>query len=66
MLVFEEVTQDSEPIKFYGYKDKFMSANEQTKMPNYALMIFDVSLDIIHYFHSHANKVFVLFLSSTM
>jgi hypothetical protein len=43
VFVFEELTQEGEPIKYYGYKDKFMSANEQTKLPNYALMIFDVS-----------------------
>ena len=43
VLVFEEITHDSEPIKYYGYKDKFMSANESSKVPNYALMIYDVS-----------------------
>jgi hypothetical protein len=43
VLVYEELTNDSEPIKYYGYRDKFMSVNEQTKIPNYALMIYDVS-----------------------
>lgn len=43
VLVFEEITHDSEPIKYYGYKDKFMSASESSKVPNYALMIYDVS-----------------------
>ena len=45
VLVYEEITHDdSEPRKFYGYKDKFMSANESSKVPNYALMIYDVSM----------------------
>lgn len=43
MLVYEELTNDSDPVKYYGYRDKFMSANEQSKIPNYAIMIYDVS-----------------------
>lgn len=43
VLVYEELTNDSDPVKYYGYRDKFMSANEQSKIPNYAIMIYDVS-----------------------
>jgi hypothetical protein len=28
VLVFEEITHDRDPIKYYGYKEKFMSAND--------------------------------------
>lgn len=43
ILVYEEITSEIEPVKYYGVRDHFMSANDDSKVPNYALMIYDVS-----------------------
>ena len=32
-----------QPTKFYGYKDRYKSADERSHVPNYAIMIYDVS-----------------------
>jgi hypothetical protein len=37
------MTNEIEPVKYYGVRDHFMSANDDSKVPNYALMIYDVS-----------------------
>jgi hypothetical protein len=66
VLVFEEITHDREPIKYYGYKEKFMSANEQSKIPNYALMIYDVSDGLPDGVCRNAGKGLDLYRSSSM
>ena len=45
-FLYEEHTAN-DPTKFYGYRDNYKSANVKTKVPNYALMIYDVSLNPI-------------------
>lgn len=66
VLVFEEITHDREPIKYYGYKEKFMSANDQSKIPNYALMIYDVSCRYSDRVCRNADKGSGLCQSSSM
>lgn len=55
VLVFEELTNDAEPAKYYGFRDKFMSQNEQSKIPNYALMIYDVSKKLVNLSETEAG-----------
>ena len=46
MLVYEEHNysdEQREPTKFYGYREAYKSKDEKTQVPNYALMIYDVS-----------------------
>ena len=45
-MVYEEQQysdEQKEPTKFYGYHDKYKSKDEKTEVPNYALLIYDVS-----------------------
>ena len=47
ILVYEEhnyADESKEPAKFYGYREKFKSRDERNQVPNYALMIYDVSI----------------------
>ena len=46
ILVYEEQQypdEQREPTKFYGYRDRYKSKDERSEVPNYALLIYDVS-----------------------
>ena len=44
IFLYEEQTAVGDPTKFYGYRDNYKSSDAKTKVPNYALMIYDVSV----------------------
>ena len=47
VLVYEEKHSypTDQPTKFYGYRDKYKSKDDRSEVPNYALLIYDVSRD---------------------
>ena len=48
IFLYEEHSSIGDPTKFYGYRQEYKSANPKTKVPNYALMIYDVSSNSIN------------------
>ena len=55
IFLYEEHTA-TDPTKFYGYRDNYKSANAKTKVPNYALMIYDVRLIFLNLFFNFRKQ----------